>query len=159
MTAFLKPVLKTNEDVVLKLHWSSVQCLLFFCMIWSWSYSSTSTEVMWVFYCFFPPLVLTLAPSLFVRTKPDAPRVDSDSPLRSSPLERPAPLKAKRSHRRADPDAAHRYVHYWLCFRPRVPQTFQAMNHPKESYLNWGTPPPWQAIGIAFSLTWAPQIR
>lgn len=44
------------------------------------------------------------------KTKPDAPRVDSDSPLRSSPLERPAPLKARRSqsHRRADPDAAHR---------------------------------------------------
>ncbi|XP_041792403.1 RNA demethylase ALKBH5-like [Chelmon rostratus] len=42
------------------------------------------------------------------KTRPDAPRLDSDSPLRSSPAERPAPLKAKRSHRKADPDAAHR---------------------------------------------------
>ncbi|XP_044040848.1 RNA demethylase ALKBH5 [Siniperca chuatsi] len=42
------------------------------------------------------------------KTRPDAPRVDSNSPLRSSPAERRAPLKAKRSHRRADPDAAHR---------------------------------------------------
>lgn len=41
------------------------------------------------------------------KTRPDAPRLDSDSPL-SSPVERPLPLKAKRSHRRADPDAAHR---------------------------------------------------
>lgn len=38
------------------------------------------------------------------KTRPDAPRLDSESP----PPERPAPLKAKRSHRRADPDAAHR---------------------------------------------------
>ncbi|CAL1601177.1 unnamed protein product [Knipowitschia caucasica] len=38
------------------------------------------------------------------KTRPDAPRLDSDS----SPPERPPPLKAKRSHRRADPDAAHR---------------------------------------------------
>ncbi|KAM3865004.1 RNA demethylase ALKBH5 [Diretmus argenteus] len=42
------------------------------------------------------------------KTRPDAPRLDSDSLLSSSPTERPAPLKAKRSHRRADPDAAHR---------------------------------------------------
>ncbi|KAM8771613.1 RNA demethylase ALKBH5 [Acanthopagrus schlegelii] len=39
------------------------------------------------------------------KTRPDAPRLDSGS---SSPIERPVPLKAKRSHRRADPDAAHR---------------------------------------------------
>lgn len=38
------------------------------------------------------------------KTRPDAPRLDSDSPA----PERPLPLKAKRSHRRADPDAAHR---------------------------------------------------
>uniref|UniRef100_A0A6Q2XE94 RNA demethylase ALKBH5 n=2 Tax=Esox lucius TaxID=8010 RepID=A0A6Q2XE94_ESOLU len=38
------------------------------------------------------------------KTRPDAPRVDQ-SP---SPPERPSPLKAKRAHRRADPDAAHR---------------------------------------------------
>lgn len=38
------------------------------------------------------------------KTRPDAPRLDSDSP----PPEKPLPLKAKRSHRRADPDAAHR---------------------------------------------------
>ncbi|XP_035493470.2 RNA demethylase ALKBH5 [Scophthalmus maximus] len=42
------------------------------------------------------------------KTRPDAPRLDSDSPLSSSLAVRPAPLKAKRSHRRADPDAAHR---------------------------------------------------
>ncbi|XP_024914288.1 RNA demethylase ALKBH5 isoform X2 [Cynoglossus semilaevis] len=42
------------------------------------------------------------------KTRPDAPRLDSDSPLRSSPVERRPVLKAKRSHRRADPDAAHR---------------------------------------------------
>ncbi|XP_056136012.1 RNA demethylase ALKBH5 [Lampris incognitus] len=42
------------------------------------------------------------------KTKPDAPRLDSENPLRFSPIERPPPLKAKRSHRRADPDAAHR---------------------------------------------------
>lgn len=42
------------------------------------------------------------------KTRPDAPRLDSDSALSSSPAERPAPLKAKRSHRKADPDAAHR---------------------------------------------------
>lgn len=42
------------------------------------------------------------------KTRPDAPRLDSDSPLSASPVERPAPLKAKRSHRKADPDAAHR---------------------------------------------------
>ncbi|XP_035993332.1 RNA demethylase ALKBH5 [Fundulus heteroclitus] len=42
------------------------------------------------------------------KTKPDAPRVDSESPLSPSPALRPAPLKAKRSHRKADPDAAHR---------------------------------------------------
>lgn len=53
---------------------------------------------------FFSPL---MHPSLFARTRPDAPRLDSGS---SSPVERPVPLKAKRSHRRADPDAAHRYT-------------------------------------------------
>ncbi|XP_061882527.1 RNA demethylase ALKBH5 [Entelurus aequoreus] len=42
------------------------------------------------------------------KTRPDAPRLDSDSPLSSPPTERAAPLKAKRSHRKADPDAAHR---------------------------------------------------
>lgn len=43
------------------------------------------------------------------KTRPDAPRLDTHSPTRSTPLERPLPLKAKRpSHRRADPDAAHR---------------------------------------------------
>ena len=52
----------------------------------------------------FPPL---MHPLLFARTRPDAPRLDSGS---SSPVERPVPLKAKRSHRRADPDAAHRYT-------------------------------------------------
>ncbi|KAM9792074.1 LOW QUALITY PROTEIN: RNA demethylase ALKBH5 [Neosynchiropus ocellatus] len=41
------------------------------------------------------------------KTRPDAPRLDADSPL-NSPAQRPAPLKAKRSHRKADPDAAHR---------------------------------------------------
>lgn len=52
---------------------------------------------------------------LFVRTRPDAPRLDSDNPLSSSPAERPAPLKAKRSHRKADPDAAHRYTSTHTC--------------------------------------------
>ncbi|XP_077574241.1 RNA demethylase ALKBH5 [Stigmatopora nigra] len=42
------------------------------------------------------------------KTRPDAPRLDSDSPISPAPLERPPPLKAKRSHRKADPDAAHR---------------------------------------------------
>lgn len=42
------------------------------------------------------------------KTRPDAPRVDSESPVRPSPPEKRAVLKAKRSHRRADPDAAHR---------------------------------------------------
>uniref|UniRef100_A0A1A8FMD1 RNA demethylase ALKBH5 n=1 Tax=Nothobranchius korthausae TaxID=1143690 RepID=A0A1A8FMD1_9TELE len=42
------------------------------------------------------------------KTRPDAPRLDSDSPLSSSAPGRPAPLKAKRSHRKADPGAAHR---------------------------------------------------
>lgn len=51
-----------------------------------------------------------MPPPPFARTRPDAPRLDSDSPLSSSPPERPAPLKAKRSHRKADPDAAHRYM-------------------------------------------------
>lgn len=51
-----------------------------------------------------------MLPDLFARTRPDAPRLDSDNPLSSSPVERPAPLKAKRSHRKADPDAAHRYT-------------------------------------------------
>ncbi|XP_076004078.1 RNA demethylase ALKBH5 [Genypterus blacodes] len=42
------------------------------------------------------------------KTRADAPRLDSEVTLSSSPVEKPAPLKAKRSHRRADPDAAHR---------------------------------------------------
>uniref|UniRef100_A0A3P9HQ70 RNA demethylase ALKBH5 n=1 Tax=Oryzias latipes TaxID=8090 RepID=A0A3P9HQ70_ORYLA len=42
------------------------------------------------------------------KTRPDAPRVDSDSPLNSPLKGRPTPLKAKRAHRKADPDAAHR---------------------------------------------------
>lgn len=43
------------------------------------------------------------------KTRPDAPRLDSDVRVSPSPSERHAPLKAKRSsHRRADPDAAHR---------------------------------------------------
>ncbi|XP_034044302.1 RNA demethylase ALKBH5 [Thalassophryne amazonica] len=42
------------------------------------------------------------------KTRPDAPRLDSNSALRSSHAERHVPLKAKRSHRKADPDAAHR---------------------------------------------------
>ncbi|KAJ3615015.1 hypothetical protein NHX12_018583 [Muraenolepis orangiensis] len=42
------------------------------------------------------------------KTRPDAPRLDADSPLSSLPAERAVPLKAKRSRRRADPDAAHR---------------------------------------------------
>ncbi|XP_053708978.1 RNA demethylase ALKBH5 [Synchiropus splendidus] len=41
------------------------------------------------------------------KTRPDAPRLDADGPL-NSPSQRPAPLKAKRSHRKAAPDAAHR---------------------------------------------------
>ncbi|XP_065110365.1 RNA demethylase ALKBH5 [Paramisgurnus dabryanus] len=40
------------------------------------------------------------------KTRPDAPRVDSNS--QSTPLERRHILKARRSHRKADPDAAHR---------------------------------------------------
>lgn len=56
-----------------------------------------------------PVFLLVLLPP--ARTRPDAPRLDSDSPLRSSPAERNAFLKAKRSHRKADPDAAHRYTH------------------------------------------------
>lgn len=55
-------------------------------------------------------MFLLVLPDLFARTRPDAPRLDSDNPLSSSPAERPAPLKAKRSHRKADPDAAHRYT-------------------------------------------------
>ncbi|KAM3624608.1 uncharacterized protein V6R79_025499 [Siganus canaliculatus] len=59
------------------------------------------------------------------KTRPDAPRLDSDSPFRSSPAERPAPLKAKRSHRKADPDAAH---------RPRVLEMDKEENrHPSAS--------------------------
>ncbi|XP_068607242.1 RNA demethylase ALKBH5 [Brachionichthys hirsutus] len=42
------------------------------------------------------------------KTRPDAPRLDPDSPLSSTPAERPSVLKAKRYHRRAEPDAAHR---------------------------------------------------
>ncbi|KAM9313681.1 RNA demethylase ALKBH5 [Pholidichthys leucotaenia] len=42
------------------------------------------------------------------KTKPDAPRLDSDSHLSSLIAEKRGPLKAKRSHRKADPDAAHR---------------------------------------------------
>ncbi|XP_064870438.1 RNA demethylase ALKBH5-like [Oncorhynchus nerka] len=42
------------------------------------------------------------------KTRPDAPRVDQSPSPNPSPPERHAPLKAKRSHRRADPDAAHR---------------------------------------------------
>lgn len=57
------------------------------------------------------------------KTRPDAPRLDST--LRSSPAERPAPLKAKRSHRKADPDAAH---------RPRVLEMDKEENrHPSAS--------------------------
>lgn len=47
---------------------------------------------------------------IFARTRPDAPRLDSEGPLGSFPAGRPGPLKAKRSHRKADPDAAHRYT-------------------------------------------------
>lgn len=55
--------------------------------------------------------VFIVAPPLLLpRTRPDAPRLDSDSALSSFPTERPAPLKAKRSRRKADPDAAHRYT-------------------------------------------------
>lgn len=50
-------------------------------------------------------------PSRFARTRPDAPRLEPYSPLSSSPAPRRAPLKAKRS-RKADPDAAHRYILY-----------------------------------------------
>lgn len=42
------------------------------------------------------------------KTRPDAPRLDSEGPLSSSVSERPPALKSKRSHRRAEPDAAHR---------------------------------------------------
>ncbi|XP_046897829.1 RNA demethylase ALKBH5 [Hypomesus transpacificus] len=43
------------------------------------------------------------------KTRPDAPRLDADVTVSSSPQERHAPLKAQRSsHRRADPNAAHR---------------------------------------------------
>ncbi|XP_020773081.1 RNA demethylase ALKBH5 [Boleophthalmus pectinirostris] len=65
------------------------------------------------------------------KTRPDAPRLDSDN----SPPERPVPLKAKRSHRRADPDAAH---------RPRVlemdkeenrrPSQWRPLRHSSENY-------------------------
>ncbi|XP_030636411.1 RNA demethylase ALKBH5 [Chanos chanos] len=41
------------------------------------------------------------------KTRPDAPRLDTSS-LNISLSERRRPLKAKRSHRKADPDAAHR---------------------------------------------------
>ncbi|CAI5680956.1 RNA demethylase ALKBH5 [Oreochromis niloticus] len=42
------------------------------------------------------------------KTRPDAPRLGSDSSLRASLAQKPGRLKAKRSHRKADPDAAHR---------------------------------------------------
>ncbi|KAL1005263.1 hypothetical protein UPYG_G00056830 [Umbra pygmaea] len=42
------------------------------------------------------------------KTRPDAPRVDQNPSRKTSPPGRHVPLKAKRSHRRADPDAAHR---------------------------------------------------
>ncbi|KAG5854503.1 hypothetical protein ANANG_G00038520 [Anguilla anguilla] len=46
------------------------------------------------------------------KTRPDAPRLDMNLPsnaiLPDSPPERQQILKAKRSHRKADPDAAHR---------------------------------------------------
>ncbi|XP_062865921.1 RNA demethylase ALKBH5 [Trichomycterus rosablanca] len=44
------------------------------------------------------------------KTRPDAPRLDtvSPSPVSSSPPESRRTLKAKRSRRKADPDAAHR---------------------------------------------------
>lgn len=42
------------------------------------------------------------------KTRADAPRLDVDGALSSLPPERPVPLKAKRSRRRADPDAARR---------------------------------------------------
>ncbi|XP_049900735.1 RNA demethylase ALKBH5 [Epinephelus moara] len=59
------------------------------------------------------------------KTRPDAPRLDSTSPLSSSFIERPPPLKAKRSHRKADPDAAH---------RPRVLEMDKEENrHPSHS--------------------------
>ncbi|XP_054460217.1 RNA demethylase ALKBH5 [Anoplopoma fimbria] len=57
------------------------------------------------------------------KTRPDAPRLDSESSL---PVERPAPLKAKRSHRRSDPNAAH---------RPRVLEMDKEENrHPSNSH-------------------------
>ncbi|XP_052371395.1 RNA demethylase ALKBH5 [Oncorhynchus keta] len=58
------------------------------------------------------------------KTRPDAPRVDQSPSPNPSPPERHAPLKAKRSHRRADPDAAHRYSHtgrHTLTHRTRAP--------------------------------------
>lgn len=62
-----------------------------------------------------------MLPALLSRTRPDAPRLDSDNLLRSS-AERPAPLKAKRSHRKADPDAAHRlkFTYIYLLPTPKV---------------------------------------
>ncbi|XP_061575801.1 RNA demethylase ALKBH5 [Cololabis saira] len=42
------------------------------------------------------------------KTRPDAPRLDSEGPLKPFPAVKPSPLRAKRSHRKADPDAAHR---------------------------------------------------
>lgn len=60
------------------------------------------------------------------KTRPDAPRLDTDSPLSPSLSERPAPLKAKRSRRRADPNAAH---------RPRVLEMDKEENrHPSLSH-------------------------
>ncbi|KAI9525402.1 hypothetical protein NQZ68_005948 [Dissostichus eleginoides] len=58
------------------------------------------------------------------KTRPDAPRVDSGSPISASPAERPT-LKAKRTHRRATSSAAH---------RPRVLEMDKEENrHPSNS--------------------------
>ncbi|XP_003972350.2 RNA demethylase ALKBH5 [Takifugu rubripes] len=60
------------------------------------------------------------------KTRPDAPRLDSPDHCLSSSAERPAPLKAKRSYRRADPNAAH---------RPRVLEMDKEENrHPSMSH-------------------------
>ncbi|XP_068445101.1 RNA demethylase ALKBH5 [Clinocottus analis] len=57
------------------------------------------------------------------KTRPEAPRLDSETSL---PVERPATLKAKRSHRRSDPSAAH---------RPRVLEMDKEENrHPSNSH-------------------------
>lgn len=97
--------IKERRAVIILRKWVVVLCF-FFCFFLRHSLSDwLSFNIFSLsFFSFFTPLY-------FIRTKPDAPRLDTDSPISSSPALRPAPLKAKRSHRKADPDAAHRYLH------------------------------------------------